>query len=78
VLCVLVNACDERGKSKDVPNGPQDERPEERFLGASRQGKEASDGNHVNNGNVNEHGPVHVSLLVVVRDRLRNVAKHLR
>jgi hypothetical protein len=32
----------------------------------------------VNNGNVNEHGPVHVSLLVVVRDRLRNVAKHLR
>ena len=60
-----------------LPDGPQDERPHEGFPGALSQTKYTHGGHNVNQGNVDSHGPVDVSFLVVMAHELGDVAEHL-
>lgn len=63
--------------STNVPDWPQDERPKKSLVGALCNLEGTDKGCRVYKGNVDDHGPVEVALLIVITGHLGDVAEHL-
>ena len=59
-----------------LPDWPKHKGPEKGINRAVEHLGDSNQGQNVYQGNINEHGPVHVALLVVVRDETRNISEH--
>ena len=52
--------------NRNVPNGPEQKGPQQCFGGTLSQFRDSNNGHNVDQGQVNEHGPIDIALLIVI------------